>query len=340
MRIIWETGEALAVEEDGKLVEYIRTEEDGQSGSILMGRVERMMSGMECAFVDIGRKKSGFLPFREMSTTFTGQHLRSGEIVPVQIRREETGEKGAYLTRDLSIAGKYLLLMPMNRYIGVSRRIGDGEIRSRLLRTGKEIARDRFGLVLRAAASQADPRDIREEAENLLAVWAQVQERAAMGGCPGSVLYTADAREALEADYAPRGIDRTERAEALPPELERQRREAEGRRIRLPGGGNIVVDRCEAMTVIDVNTAGARNAGDKETTVLQTNLEACREAAAQIRLRDIGGIILIDFIDMDLEKDRSLILDTMQEALLQDRRKTVIHGWTHLGIMEITRKRV
>ena len=135
------------------------------------------------------------------------------------------------------------------------------------------------------------------------------------------------------------GIARRTEAEMLPGDLQRQLREAEGRMIRIRNGGNIVIDRCEAMTVIDVNSASARTEGGPEDSYLETNLAACESIAAQIRLRNLGGIILIDFIDMKAEADRQKVADRLAEMLGRDRRKTVMHGWTKLGIMEMTRKR-
>ena len=125
----------------------------------------------------------------------------------------------------------------------------------------------------------------------------------------------------------------------MPPDLKRQLAAAEGRTVRLAHGGNIVIDRCEAMTVIDVNTASAVSSGDKERTILETNLEACEEIAIQVRVRDLAGISVIDFIDMEAEKDQSLVCNRLKECFENDRIKTVIHGWTQLGLMEMTRKR-
>ena len=140
-------------------------------------------------------------------------------------------------------------------------------------------------------------------------------------------------------DYVPRGTDRIERAEKLPPNLERQLREAEHRKIRLPHGGNIVIDRCEAMTVIDVNSASDSGEGNRRETVLRTNMEACEEIMIQVRLRNLSGILILDMIDMETEEDRACVLRALEEAFQRDRIKTVIHGYTSLGLIEMTRKR-
>ena len=152
-RIIYLSDHFGAVAEDGRLVEYIPFRKEDCAGQILRGRVDRMMPGLGAAFVDIGRNKDGFLPLKESSQTFTEPDFRSGDRILVQIRKEETGNKGAFLTRDISLAGSYLILMPRNRFTGVSARVKDPEERSRMLRTGKALAGDRFGIVMREAAA-------------------------------------------------------------------------------------------------------------------------------------------------------------------------------------------
>ena len=328
-----------AVTEDGRLMEYIPSGTESVSGMILTGRVGRLMPGMNCAFIEIGRKKNGFLPLDEESNSFTGGPVRSGETLLLQVRKEETGEKGAFLTRDVTLAGSLAIVMPMNRYIGVSGRIKDEAVRERLKQAGAEIAGGRFGIVMRNAAEGADENAIRTEAEALFARWKEIEQQAASAGKPGTVFRQDDPLERLKADYTSGGYETATEAGEPGPEIARQLKEASERTLRLPGGGNIVIDRCEAMTVIDVNTASFAGAGSKERSVTETNLEACALIAQQVRLRNLGGIILIDFIDMETETDRSLVFDRLAECFAADRVKTVIHGWTKLGIMEMTRKR-
>ncbi len=328
-----------AVTENGVLTEYLEQDPKQQCGDILGGTVERLMPGIDGAFVEIGRKKAGFLPLKENRKSFSGAGLKSGMKIPVQIRKEETGGKGAFLTRDLTLAGQTVLLMPMNRYIGVSSRISGEEERERLRETGREIAAGRTGIVLREAALKADREQIAEETEALLKTWAGTEEKIRNGFENGTVLYHQDPLSQMTADYEARGISRTIRTETLPADLQRQLREAGERTVRIPNGGNIVIDRCEAMTVIDVNSGSARADGRIASAYTETNLAACETIAAQIRLRNLGGIILIDFIDMAADEDRIRVEGKMKELLAADRRKTVIHGWTKLGIMEMTRKR-
>ena len=328
-----------AVTEDGKLVEYIPAESDDRSGSVLLGRIDRLMPGMNCAFVDIGRKKNGFLPLDEGSGSFTGGAVRSGETLILQVKKEETGEKGAFLTRDITLPGITVILMPMNRYIGVSSRVTDEAERARLKHLGAAIAGGQFGLVMRNAATEADEDTIRAETNRLSGIWENILSKAKEGGKPGSIYSVNDPLIRLKEDYSAGGFETVIATDNMTEEIGRQLKQAYERKLQLPGGGNIVIDRCEAMTVIDVNTASSDGKTSKNRTVLETNLEACEEIARQARLRNLGGIILIDYIDMDSETDRSLVLNRLKECFQKDRIKTVIHGWTRLWLMEMTRKR-
>ena len=338
-RLIIKGPDFCAVTENGILTEYIPEEREDKCGAILLGKIERMMPGMNCAFVNIGRKKDGFLPLDENSNSFSGITVKSGDMVILQIRKEETGGKGAFLTRDISLPGKNILLMPMNRYIGVSKRIHDPAIRDRLKNTGEQISEGKYGIVMRNAAAYADPEEIRQEAENLYEVWLRISGQDAAGCRPGCILYKDDPVQRIQEDYAAAGIDGIIETDKEDATIRKQLKQALERTVRLPGGGNIVIDRCEAMTVIDVNTASAAGTTAKERTILETNLEACEMISRQIRLRNLNGIILIDYIDMDSDDDRSQVMERLKQCCSEDRIKTVIHGWTSLGLMEMTRKR-
>jgi len=331
-RIIYANEAFCAVEENRRLVEYIPVREEDQTGRILYGKVNRIMAGLEAAFVDIGRERDGFLPLRENSNSFTEPDFRSGDRVLVQIRREETGKKGAALSRDISLPGSYLILMPMNRHIGISARIQDPALQEKLLRTGRELAAGRFGLVMREASASVDTEILHREMEQLEEQWEKIRNGGA--SAPEVSPY-----KELVRDYTPRGISRIERVDTLPPDLLRQLKEGEQRKIRLPHGGNIVIDRCEALTVIDVNSASDTGQGNRREAILRTNTEACKELMIQTRLRNLSGILIIDLIDMDHPEDQELILEELRKAAAGDRIKTVIHGFTSLGLLEMTRKR-
>ena len=338
-RIIYTGSEYCAVQENGKLVEYIARNDMRQGGDIILGKIERMMPGLGCAFTDIGRKTSGFLPLKENSSTFSGDEIRSGMKIPVQVRKEGNGTKGAFLSRDLTIAGRYVLLMPLNRHIGVSSRITGAAEKEALRETGERIARGRFGIVMRAAAAGAEESAVIRETGELYEKWLSVREAAGTEHQAGFVLLHQDPAAQLIADYETKGVRAVIEAETLPGDLSRQLRAAGDRKVSTENGGNIVIDRCEAMTVIDVNTASSKPEGSPGELFLRTNLSACAAIAEQVRLRDIGGIIIIDFIDMDSEEDRNTVSEKLREVFACDRRKTVLHGWTNLGLMEMTRKR-
>ncbi len=349
----------LAVVEDGKLCEYLLDDAASAAAEAMyLGRVERVVPGMKAAFVDIGQTRNGFLPLEERSATAMLPRLQTGDRVMVQVKREPQGEKGAFLTRDVTLCGQYVILMPMNRYIGVSSRVEESK-RPVLKNMGTEIAEGRFGLIMRAASLQVAESVIREETDELLARWETIRRAAPTAHAPSMVYRPRTALDSLLDDYRPRGIDRlvtndealaAAMAEELPVTLAdsqlmeragltRQRDKALERRVWLDCGGTLVIDPCEAMTVIDVNTA--KNTGKKELeqTILKTNLEACGEIARQVRLRNLGGIILIDMIDMEREEHRQQVIDALKAALAADRVKTVLHGMTALGLIEMTRKR-
>ena len=285
-----------AVAEDGRLAEYLIDSGDGGAAdTVLLGRVERIVKGMDAAFVDIGAERSAFLPLKEKSGSFNAVPLQCGMAVPVQIRREAHDRKGAFLSRDITLCGEYVLLMPLNRYIGISAKITDGEAREALKRLGRELSGDRFGLVLRTAAAEADAELIAAEAEELYARWEEIRRAAATAHVP-SVLYRGGGlTESLLRDYAPRGIDAvvtndagaaaafrdicpvtlTEDDPIAARGLYRERDRALERFVWLKSGGSLFIDECEALTVIDVNSGkytGKRCQGD---TALRIDLEAC-----------------------------------------------------------------
>ena len=337
-RVIYETPEAWALCEDDCLAEYIPRCDAGGADSIYIGKVDRIMKGLDCAFVDIGRSRSGFLPLHENSRTFQGEELRSGAWIPVQVKKEETGEKGAFLTRDLSLAGTWVILMPMNRFVGVSKKIRDEDTVLRLKEAGRRISDGQFGLVMRESSAGVQEEDLRTETEELLAEWKKLEQIIPETRKAG-VIRQETALQRLIHDYQGKGGLEIRKTERLPEPLKEQLRNALKRKVELKHGGNLVFDECEAMHVIDVNTASRDSRSGKEMTILETNLEACDVLALQMRLRNLSGIILIDFVDMDREEDREAVQERLQEALARDRIKTVVHGWTRLGLIEMTRRR-
>lgn len=348
----------IAILEDGRLVEYLPADEDASAEAIYLGRVERVMPGMKAAFVNIGQERAGFLPLEERRAKELPK-LQTGMSVLVQVRKEAHGEKGAFLSRDISLCGEYVLFSPMNRMAAVSSRITKEKHRKALKELARDISGDEFGLIMRTAAKNAEEAVIRAEVEELRARWEDIRKAAPTAHVPSVLHQPRTTLELVLADYHPRGIDRIctndeTLAETLPgyapvtvmgdnlfdiARINTQVLKALDRRVWLESGGNLVFDACEAMTVIDVNTAKFTGKTALSDTVLQTNLEACAEIARQVRLRNVSGIIIIDMIDMVGREQHHAVLEALNKAFAADRVKTVVHGFTSLGLVEMTRKR-
>jgi ribonuclease G len=348
-------------------------------GNIYKGRVENVLAGMDAAFVDIGLERNGYLSVDEVAGGNLGggrpqkkitQLLRSGEQVLVQVIREGMGGKGPRLTTQLSLAGRYVVYMPGGSNSGASRRLEEAE-RERLRGLCRVLLPEDGGLIARTAAEGASEAALARDLRFLQRVWAGVARRAAAAQAPCLVYPEAelalravrdlsgpDVEKVIVDDehlhrrvvnylraVAPRLVSRVELYGEADPLFERyglegEARKALARRVELPSGGYLVIDPTEAMTVIDVNTG--RYVGKRllEDTTLKTNLEACRELVRQLRLRDIGGIIVIDFIDMALEGNREAVLAALQIELAADRTKTYVVALSPLGLVEMTRQNV
>jgi ribonuclease G len=299
------------------------------------------------------------------------QRLRPGQEIIVQVTKEPTGTKGARVTTYVALAAHYLVLMPTVDYVGVSRRIEREAERRRLREIAERIRPSGMGLIVRTAAQGASEAELSNDLRYLLSLWNRVLERARSSRAP-SLLYqdlrlirrvvrdlftqevvrfVVDSEREYEQildlvrSYAPQLRSRVELYRGSEPifehfGIEREIRNALRRKVPLPSGGYLVIDRTEAFTVIDVNTGKYVGKTDLETTIFHTNLEAAREVIRQIRLRDIGGIILVDFIDMEDPSHRQQVMQALEEAARLDRARTHLIDLTQLGLVEMTRKRV
>ena len=356
-----------ALLEESRLLEFYQDEASAESlmGAIFLGRIERVLPDVKAAFVKLGLPQNGFLPLREGESfhrTVPGTPLLSGQDVLVQVKKDPKGGKGAFLTRDISLPGQYVLLMPNNRFIGLSKRIASAPEREAAKRLGGEIADGRFGLIVRHAALFASPAQVKDEAEALWERWKRIVQSAQYAKAPQMLFAEPSMLEVLIRDYSARhdfAVESNVPRPASIPEgvawqtltaieleaawrgarIEEQLKRGLDRRVELTEGGSLVIDEREALQTIDVNSGRMVLARDGQSLALTENLAAVPEIARQIRLRNLSGILLVDFIDMASGEERAMVSKAMEACVSDDRVKTVIHGFTNLGLLEMTRKR-
>ncbi|ORW97200.1 ribonuclease [Mycobacterium sp. IEC1808] len=385
----------IAVLEDGIVVEHFVTSAASASlvGNIYLGIVQNVLPSMEAAFVDIGRGRNGVLYAGEVNWEAAGlggsdrkieQALKPGDYVVVQVSKDPVGHKGARLTTQVSLAGRYLVYVPGASSTGISRKLPDTE-RQRLKEILREVVPSDAGVIIRTASEGVKEEDIRKDVTRLQERWEQIEAKAAetkqkAAGAAVSLYEEPDVlvkviRDLFNEDFAGLIVSGDEAwntineyVNAVAPELvskltkyepatgpddstgpdvfavhriDEQLAKAMDRKVWLPSGGTLVIDRTEAMTVIDVNTGKfTGSGGNLEQTVTKNNLEAAEEIVRQLRLRDIGGIVVIDFIDMVLESNRDLVLRRLTESLARDRTRHQVSEVTSLGLVQLTRKRL
>ena len=343
----------IALMEGSRLVDYYRSADAGsiRPEEIYLGRVSRVMKSLQAAFVRLADKVDGFLPFAQIPS---GKAPQPGDTLLVQVKRPPTPGKAAYLTMDIALTGSLAILTPCRAGSRISRRVGEGD-KGRLLRLARQLAPEGMGLVLRGDSLHEDEDALRDEIAALISRWQAIQSRAGALSPPAAVEQAPDALQRLLRDLreAPERIITNDPAalgdtglpvtQAAHPmqlhEVHHKLSRALRRKVLLNSGASLVIDPCEAMTVIDVNTAQSIEGHDRGRALLKTNLEAAEEIARLLRLRRMGGIILIDFIDMEAPQDREQVLAALREALGRDPVKAVVHGFTQLGLVEMTRKK-
>lgn len=345
-----------ALTEDGHLCEYWRQGEIELAGQIYKGRVERVVPGMKAAFVDLGLDKNGFLPLDEGGDDCP---LQTGQEIIVQIKKAPQGTKGAFLTREISLAGEYVLVLPVTQRIGVSKRVNDPLERERLHQLAQALKKE-TGLIMRANSLEADVSRIQQEIDTLCGVWQDLKTVANGHNAPYPLSNGNTHAQRLLRDYVSRmhklvtdDADIYDQYKDLVEcqlyegetdlfaiyNIPKQLEQALHPKVWLKSGGYLVIDPCEALTVIDVNTGKFTGKRLLEETILKLNMEACEMIARQVRLRSLAGIILIDFIDMETQEHRDKVAEALRNAFKEDRQKTVLHGFTSLGLMEMTRKK-
>ena len=371
----------VAVIENGMLqeVHVERNDKRGIVGNIYLGKVVRVLPGMQAAFVDIGLEKAAFIHAGDIEDSAKEQPistlLREGQSIMVQVIKDPIGSKGARLTTQISVASRFLVYMPGAKHVGVSQRIEDEDERNRIREVvEKEIdpngphADD--GFILRTVAEGVLPHGLQEDIDFLRRLWGKLQERAISQKAPAIIYEDLPLALRTLRDIAHPQVEKiridsketfqkaTEFVEQLVPELasvleyypgerpifdlynvEEEIQKALGRKVPLKSGGYLIIDQTEAMTTVDVNTGAYVGHRNLEETIFRTNLEAAKAIGRQLRLRNLGGIIILDFIDMEEEEHQRQVLRTLERALEKDHVKTKVTGVSDLGLIEMTRKR-
>ena len=372
----------VAVMEDHHLVElYIdRADEERLTGNIYKGTVENVLPGMQAAFVNIGLSKNSFLYVREVLPKMVPDEenienvnindlLKKGQEVLIQIVKEPTPTKGARVTTHLTLAGRYIVLMPTVSYVGISRRIEDEDERQRLNDIAEKICPSGMGIIVRTVAQGADEEMLANDLKWLKTVWSRIINKSVHAKGPKLIykdlnLLSSILRDQVNEDVTRIIVNDRETYDTVMDGLQFYRgdyrdrvsianmgvvfdeynifdeiKKAGKRKTWLKNGGHIVIDSTEALTTIDVNTGKYVGTTNLEDTVVNANIEAVEEIVRQVRLRNIGGIIIIDFIDMEKEEDRERVIAALEKELKKDRVKTNILGLTQLGLLEMTRKK-
>lgn len=369
----------IAVVQNGDLVEVYneKLSEKRLEGNIYLGKVRNIITGMQSAFIDIGESKNALVHIKDIipkASNVTGNSLedtskvnikdiiKSGEEVLVQVKRDCNEQKGPRVTKDIKINGKFVIFMPYSKFITVSQKIQDENEKERLKAIVKEILPKKYGIIIRTAANGRQKEEIQNEIKMLMKIWNGVLKNVEAvkdkkmapvrifdnSGMVGKII-TDLAENDLEKIYTnvkeikDNYVDLEDKIEIVENPLEKfgvNNKIEPIRKIWLKCGGFITIDKTEALTAIDVNSGKFTGKKDLEKTVLKVNLEATKEIAKQIRLRDIGGIIIIDYIDMENTEDMEQVRNYMIECTKEDRSKVQVMEFTKLGLLEMTRKHI
>ena len=373
----------VAVVENGALQELHveRALERGQVGNVYLGKVARVLPGMQSAFIDIGLERAAFLHVADLlghpATRDNAplppieRQVYEGQTLTVQVIKDAIGTKGARLSSQVSIAGRMLVFLPHDNHIGISQKIGSPELREQLRSRVQALAgADGGGFILRTNAEEASDAELAEDIAYLRRAWALIRERGTQRP-PGSLLHqdlslaervlrdmSTEATQAIRIDsklqhdalsafgntFMPGAVAKLELYRGERPifdlfGIEEEIARALARRVDLKSGGYLIIDQTEALTTIDVNTGGFVGARNFDDTIFKTNLEAAGALARQLRLRNLGGIVIADFIDMTRTDHQEAVLAELRKQLARDRTRTTVSGFTQLGLVEMTRKR-
>ena len=375
----------VAVVENGAVQELHieRTLERGWVGNVYLGKVVRVLPGMQSAFIDIGMERAAFLHVADFFGHVNGatrnetplppieRHVFEGQTLTVQVIKDAIGTKGARLTTQISIAGRMLVFLPQDDHIGISQKIGSHELREQLRARMQVLSGEGGGgFILRTNAEDASDTELAEDIAYLRKAWTSIRERS-HAHPPGTLLHqdlslaervlrdlTTEVTQTVRIDsglqfallktfgdsFMPSAVAKLEHYKGERPifdlfGIEEEIARALARRVELKSGGYLIIDQTEALTTVDVNTGGFVGARNFDDTIFKTNLEAAGAIARQLRLRNLGGIIIADFIDMTREEHQAAVLAEFRKQLARDRTRTTVSGFTQLGLVELTRKR-
>ncbi|UXF01147.1 ribonuclease [Fervidobacterium riparium] len=354
--------------ENGRLTEiYFPDEDESVAGNIFVGKIEKFVPALEAAFVKLTNDENGFLRIKDIRDEYLNffglKKLQEGQKVLVQVKKESGTKKGPQVTTNIGLPGRYVVLMPFSHSVGISRKIHQEEDRVRLKKLGHEI-RDKFecGVILRTASSEVSEEYIWGEVEILYSTWLKIVDDFKRSKKVKLLYKDLDTDSFVFREFLKAGVEEVIANSAELRELVRsysknirvkvvetdvfeeygvnkELKRVLNRSIPLPSGGEIVVDKTEAMVVIDVNSGHYTSTDDHEQLSEITNLEAVKEIARILRLRNLGGMIIVDFIDMKTEASKNKILQAMKAEVMKDRNRVEIYGFTQLGLLEMTRKR-
>ena len=369
----------IALIENEELVEKYQEDEEDKSieGNIYIGKIQNVLSGLQSAFVDIGEKKNAFIhvkdilpkiditkeqPLEEVPIT---ELIKAGDPIIVEVKRESTEYKGSKVSTHISLAGRFVVIMPNCTFITVSQKIEDDKEKERLKEIVKKLLPEGFGAIIRTVAKDVSDNEISDDVEKGLKKWKEIQEKK-VEKYPQKIYSKGGILKKTIIDLIDSDLDKVivnnektkQRIENIYEEigasapieikedcfslysLEKQLKEIENRKVWLKCGGFITIDKTEALTAIDVNSGKFIGSKDLEKTVIKVNLEAAAEIAKQLRLRDISGIIIVDFIDMRLEEHKNAVIQELLNHSKKDRSKIQVEEFTKLNLMEITRKHI
>lgn len=356
----------IAILEDGALTEYYPASTEGVAtsvGDVFLGRVSKLAPGVEAAFVEIGLGTDAFLPQGE----WPEGGVQAGQTLVVQVQKDAVGGKGARVSCRLALAGRYLVYLPGGQKVRISKRIPDEDERARLEAVGDEMTDEADGLIMRTASVGMSREELAGDIEQLVLCYKQILAKARVTPAPTRLFREPPPAARVVRDHLSEAVEAVlvsspelleeirSAAFSTPPELlgrvrveddpftaasvERQLERALNPRVYLKSGGHVVIEPTEALVSVDVNSGGSKGGPDLEATALQTNLEAAEVLARQIRLRDLGGILVVDFIDLMDEANRERVRAAFEVAMARDKGNPKIHGWTDLGLMIVSRRR-